>query len=44
LWIKFIPLLGIIPCIIDTSHDGSGWEKVYIYYHVVICGLISVFI
>jgi len=25
LWIKFIPLLGIIFCVIDTSPDGGGW-------------------
>jgi hypothetical protein len=44
LWIKFIPVLGILFCVIDTSHDGTGWEKAYIYYQIVICGLISSFI
>lgn len=44
LWIKFIPVVGIIFCLIDTSDDGRGWEKAYIYYHVVISAIISQFI
>jgi hypothetical protein len=44
LWIKFIPVIGIIFCVIDSSHDGRYWEKAYIYYHVVIGAIISQFI
>jgi hypothetical protein len=39
-WPKFIPLLGIIFCLIDISHDGEYWERLYIYYHVVISGIV----
>ena len=41
IWVKFIPILGIIPCIIDTTPDDGMYEKLYIYYHVVILGLLS---
>lgn len=33
IWLKFIPLIGIIFCIIDTSWDGLFWEKIYLLYH-----------
>jgi hypothetical protein len=44
IWIKFIPIIGILFCIIDTSNDGNYWERAYIYYHVVISALLFSFI
>lgn len=41
IWIKFIPVLGIIPCIIDTTPDGGRYEKLYVYYHIVVGGFLS---
>lgn len=43
-WPKFIPVIGIFFCLIDNSNDGNFWERGYIFYHVVACGLISMFI
>ena len=45
-WPKFIPGIGIIFCLIDSSPDKSFFkrgdaEKVYLYYHIVICGILA---
>lgn len=40
-WPKFIPVIGLVFILIDTSEDGYGWEKAYIYYQVVVCGLLT---
>jgi len=43
-WLKFIPLVGIVFCLIDKSHDGDFWERGYIYYHVVVSAILTMFI
>ena len=41
IWIKFIPIIEVVACLIDTSHDGKYWERAYFYYHIVTFALIS---
>lgn len=38
--IKFIPGIGIIFCLIDSSHDGYYWERLYKYYHMIVSSIL----